>query len=343
MASSISDSVAVITGASSGIGRATALRLAGQQGTVVLASRQPDALQEVAWECQALGGRALAVPTDVTDEAQVQNLAREAIETFGRVDAWVNDAAVTLLGRFEEAPAEAFRKVIETNFFGYVHGARAVLPYFREQGRGVLINVASVVGKVGGPYATAYAASKSAIIGFSDSLRMELRDEPGIHVCTVLPATIDTPLFQHAANYADREVQAMPPVYAPEEVAEVIADLIESPRREATVGNARRMIALRTMAPAALTERMLAKKVETQHFQDRRNLNPNPGNLFEPMPQFNAVHGGWQEFEGKRQGPGRTVGTLALAAGMGAALYLLFGKRPAIPVRQRTRALRALL
>jgi NAD(P)-dependent dehydrogenase (short-subunit alcohol dehydrogenase family) len=341
MASTVSDFVVVITGASSGIGRATALRIAERRGTAVLASRQPDALREVARECEELGGRALPVPTDVTDEAQVRNLAREAAEAYGRIDAWVNDAAVTMMGRFEESPAEAFRRVMETNFFGYVHGARAVLPYFREQGQGVLINVASVIGKVGGPYATAYAASKSAVIGFSDSLRMELLDMPDIHICTVLPATIDTPLFQHAANYADRQVRAMPPVYAPEEAAEVIVQLIGNPQREVTVGNAGRMIALRRLGPAAVTERILAKKVEKQHFQDRPNTSPGPGNLFEPMPQFNAAHGGWQEFEKQAsQGPGQSMGALALVAGLGAALYWIFGDR-AVTSRSLSRTLRS--
>jgi short-subunit dehydrogenase len=325
MKSIISDTVAVITGASSGIGRATALRLAGEQGTVVLASRQADALQEVARECRERGGRALAVPTDVTDETQVQNLARQAIEAFGRIDVWLNDAAVTALGRFEAVPVEAFRQVIETNFFGYVHGARAVLPYFREQGHGTLINVASVVSRVGGPYATAYAASKAAILGFSDSLRMELRDTSGIQVCSVLPATIDTPLFQHAANFAGRAVRAMPPVYAPEEVAEAIADLIRHPRREVTVGNAGRMIALRNLAPMALSERLLASKVERRHFQDRPSGH-SPGNLFQPMPQFNAVHGGWMEDGNGARTAARIGGTLAVAAGLGALLYFMAGR-----------------
>lgn len=332
MASIISDTVTVITGASSGIGRATALRLAGEQGTVVLASRQADALQEVARECRERGGRALAVPTDVTDEAQVQNLARHAIEAFGRIDVWLNNAAVTALGEFEAVPSEVFRQVIETNFFGYVYGARAVLPYFREQQRGILINVASAVSKVGNPYATAYAASKAAILGFSDSLRMELRNIPGIHVCSVLPATIDTPLFQHAANFAGRAVQAMPPVYAPEEVAEAVTSLIRHPRREVTVGNAGRMIALRTLMPMALSERLLASKVERRHFQDRPS-GSSPGNLFQPMPQFNAVHGGWMEDGNGAQTAARIGGTLAVAAGLGALLYFMAGRPSAKSIR----------
>src|SRR5690606_21511524 len=138
------------------------------------------------------------------------------------------------------------RRVIETNLFGYVHGARTALPYFREQGCGTLINVASAVAAAPQPYTSAYVASKFAIRGLSDCLRMELSLDhvPDIHVCTVLPATVDTPLFQHAANYTGRAVQAMPPVYAAERVARAIVDLVTSPEREVFVGNAGRLMAL---------------------------------------------------------------------------------------------------
>jgi short-subunit dehydrogenase len=323
----ISDSVIVITGASSGIGRATAMKAAEQHGMVVLAARQADVLHEVVRECEQIGGRALAVKTDVTDEEQVRQLARRAVETYGRIDAWVNDAAVTMLSRFEDAPADAFRRVMETNFFGYIYGARAVLPYFHKQGYGVLINVASVEGKVAAPYASAYVASKFAVTGFSESLRMELRDTPDIHVCTIVPATIDTPLFQHAANYSGKAVQAMPPVYAPEEVAEAILQTIRHPKREVPVGNTRRMVAMRTLAPA-LAERAVAKKVERQHFQDRPGPD-SPGNLFEPIPEFDAVHGGWLNPRQNRRKTPWAANTLALLAGVGAALYLSSSRRSA--------------
>lgn len=326
MRARIADSVVVITGATSGIGRATALQVAGQRGAVVLAARQADALRELALECQERGGRALAVPTDVSDESQVQALAREAIQTFGHIDVWINDAAVTMLGRFEDCPVEAFRRVIDTNFFGYVHGARAVLPHFQERKRGTLINVASVVSRVGNPYATAYAASKAAVLAFSDSLRMELRHTPNIRVCSVLPATTDTPLFQHAANYAGRIVRAMPPVSAPEEVADTLVDLIVQPRREVKLGATGLMVALRTLTPG-LAERLLAYQVEHEHFQDRQS-GPTPGNVFTPMPEFNTVRGGWLENgqPARRLTAGGTG--LALAAGLGALAYLM-AARPA--------------
>lgn len=196
----------------------------------------------------------------------------------------MNNAAVILFARIEEAPYEAYRKVIETNLFGYIYGARAVLPYFREQGSGTLINVSSVVGKIGSPYISAYTTSKFGIIGLSTSLRMELLDVPDIHVCTVLPASIDTPLFQHAGNFTGRAVKPVEPIYRAEQVANAIVALARRPRREIMVGNAgRRQALMYTLAPG-LTEPRYAKQVEKHHFQDTA-APQSPGNLFKPMEQ----------------------------------------------------------
>ncbi|MDB6017989.1 MAG: Short-chain dehydrogenase/reductase [Pedosphaera sp.] len=323
----IAGSVVVITGASSGIARATALMIAEQRGSVVLASRQEKVLQEVAAECVERGGEALAVRTDVTDERQVQELSRRAVERFGRIDVWVNAAAVALYAKFEEAPADTFRRVIETNLFGYIHGARVALPIFRRQGQGMLINIASVFGKVGAPYVSAYATSKFAVTGFSESLRAELRDEPEIHVCTILPATIDTPIFQHAANFTGRALQALPPVYRPEKVARAIVSCILNPKREVNVGAAAKQVAMLQKFSTPLAERVVAAKVERQHFK-RQATGAFPGNMFISMPQYNRVSGGWLKAQRRSRSRLMVVAALLTVAGV-AAYYVRFNRRQA--------------
>lgn len=297
MARKLRDSVVVITGASSGIGKASAKLFANKGAALVLGARREDQLQELVTECEQMGGRAIAVQVDVSDEDEVQNLARQAIENYGRIDVWVNNAAVSLFGRFEEAPPEAFRQVIETNLFGYVYGARAALPYMREQGSGVIINNSSVFGTMGAPYLSAYVTSKFAIRGFSESLRQELVDEKNIHVCTILPASIDTPIFQHAANYTGRAVKPMRPVYDADMVASRIVHLAQHPKQEVVIGNAGRAIRMQRRFMPFVSEKMMAKQVDMDHFKDEP-AEPSPGNVFEPVEYGTDISGGWKSPDG---------------------------------------------
>ncbi|MDY7232551.1 SDR family oxidoreductase [Hyalangium rubrum] len=307
MPSKLSRSVVVVTGASSGIGRASALRFARKGAAVVLTARNEPALREVASECEQLGARTLVLPADVTDEAAVKELARIVVAAFGRLDVWVNNAAVALFARFEDAPPEAFRQVIETNLFGYVHGARAALPYFRKQNGGVLINVSSVFGPGGAPYLSAYIASKYAIRGLSSCLRQESRDT-GIHVVTVLPASVDTPMFQHAANFCGRDAQPLEPVYPAEQVARAIVRSALRPRREVFVGKPRRSKGLLSRVSPSLGERRAARK-EGEARRPSALAPPSPGNLFAPMPPA-EVSGGWRRATYVRKG--LLLGLLAL-------------------------------
>jgi NADP-dependent 3-hydroxy acid dehydrogenase YdfG len=283
-----------LTGASSGIGRATGLAFAHRGGLVVLAARRGDALEELARHCQAAGSRALAVPTDMTDEAAVAELARRAVERFGHIDIWVNNAGVYLLGSLEATPPEAFRQVLETNFFGYVHGARAVLPHFRDQGHGVLINNASVYSHLAAPWLTAYVSSKFAVRGFSEALRQELADLPDVHVCTVSPSPVDTPIFASTANYSGRAVKAPPPTYPPEQVASAILASALHPKRERIVGGAGRLATLmETVAPHQF-ERVNRRYVDGLQFA----AEPAPatdGNLSASSSDRHArTRGGWR-------------------------------------------------
>lgn len=333
----LSDAVVVITGPSSGIGRSAARMFASRGATVVLAARREAALQEVATECRNAGGNALVVPTDVSEENQVRALADKALEQFGRIDVWVNNAAVTLFARFEEAPPDIYDQVIKTNLFGYIYGARAALPIFREQGHGVLVNVASMVSYVGQPYTSAYVTSKHAIRGLGECLRMELMDEREIHVSTVLPASIDTPLFHHAANYTGRGARAMEPVYPAELVAATIVRMAEKPQREAMVGNSARMLGkLHTIAPS-LAERLMARMVDRNHLQ-HHPAPPQPGNVKTPMAEWTGVSGNWRDEPPDNRSLASTAAVVLAIAAVPAA-YLLW-QRHSRQNRRWTRLLR---
>jgi NAD(P)-dependent dehydrogenase (short-subunit alcohol dehydrogenase family) len=333
----ISNSVVVITGASSGIGRAAALAFVKKGASVVVASRREQPLHEIAAQCEILGGRALSVPTDVTDEAAVRSLARRAVERFGRLDIWVNNAAVTLFARFEEAPPEVYRRVIETKLFGFIHGARAALPYFREQGSGVLVNNASLAGKLSQPYLSAYVAANHGVRGLSMSLRQELLLEGAeeIHVCTVLPASIDTPLYQHAGNYTGRAAEPLPPVYTPEQVAETFIRLAENPRHEVYVGTAARTLSLQSLLAPETTERRLAVMTDKLQLPKEKPAPPREGNIFAPLPEWTSIRGGWTVNGHLPLRHAALVGAAVLAPVLIAA-WFRFGMKTALPRRNAT-------
>jgi NAD(P)-dependent dehydrogenase (short-subunit alcohol dehydrogenase family) len=184
--------------------------------------------------------------------------------------------------------------VIETNLFGYVHGAKAALRQFRMQGRGVLVQNASIVGRTAKPDSTAYATSKFAIRGLSEALRQEVLDQPGIQVCTVLPSVIDTPFFQHAANFSGRRVQAAPPVYTAEEVAETVVEMVERPRAEVIVGGFGKIAAAQKVISPGFTVWLTGRLLHRGFLSDDPS-GDTQGALFAPMEDGRAVDGGWRE------------------------------------------------
>jgi short-subunit dehydrogenase len=292
MTSSLYGSVVVLTGASSGIGRETAVQMAKEGARLVLAARDEDALEEVVQACNERGAEAIAVATDVSLEDEVEALRDTAIDRFGGIDVWVNDAASYMMGRVDQVPSEAVRRLFEVNVMGVVHGSKAALSHFKERNKGVIINIGSVAGKAPYALASAYCATKHAVHGFTEALRQELATTP-IQACLIVPATVDTPLFEHAANYTGRTIEAMRPIYPASRVAEAIVDCAKHPRREVAIGAVPRVMAAVSSAAPALYERMQPKMVEQDHLGEAEQ-GISTGNLFLPE-QPHEVGGRWRE------------------------------------------------
>jgi short-subunit dehydrogenase len=228
--------VIVITGASSGICLATALAAAHQGAQVVLAARSGETLDDIVGEINDQGGQAIAMQVDVANRAQVQQLAERAVERFGRIDTWINGAGVSIYGRLDEVDDDASRRLFETNFWGVVNGSLAALPYLRRNG-GALINIGSEASEAAIPLQAMYSASKHAVKGFTDGLRLELEaDKAPVSVTLIQPTAVDTPYPEHAANYLAQEPKLPTPMIEPEKVAQAILDAATSPTRSTKVG-----------------------------------------------------------------------------------------------------------
>jgi short-subunit dehydrogenase len=249
----LKDQTIVITGASSGIGLATARMAAKRGARVLLTSRNEDDLRRAANEINGSGGRAAYAVADVAKPEELDRVAERAVREFGGIDTWVNNAGVSIYGKLTEVPLEDKKQLFETNFWGVVNGCRTAVRVMRARG-GVIINVGSIVSDRAVPLQGIYSASKHAVLGYTDALRMELEhDKVPIVVTLVKPSAINTPYVEHARNYMDEAPTLPPPIYAPDVVAEAILRCAEKRVREITVGGGGRatavlgMVAPRTM------------------------------------------------------------------------------------------------
>lgn len=319
--------VVVITGASSGIGRVTAVRFGAEGAAVVLAARGRRALDATAIEVEAAGGTALVVPTDVADFGQVQALARTAAERFGRIDTWVNGASVSLYGTMSDLEVPDIARLVQVNLMGQVHGVKAVLPIMRSQGTGTIIAVSSGLGARSVPLQVPYSASKRAVIGLMEGLRMEERRAgTGVVLTTVLPSSINTPLFDHAPSAMAVRPAPIPPVYDPAVVADAIVFAAAHPRRDLYVGAAAALLDLLERVSPSLADRVLAVGGQAFRRQQRSEPDGGQGNLYESavtgegsargqFGRFAFRHSAYTRVFGRHPNLGRaTAATAALLA-----------------------------
>lgn len=228
---SISQKTVVITGASSGVGLAAAEAFAKEGCNLVLAARGKEALDETVAICEALGASAIAVPTNVSEFKEVEHLAEKALEVNGSIDFWINNAGVMATGKFEETPIEVIDQVIKTNLLGYMHGARTVLPIFKKQKHGVLINNISIGGWMPAPYGTAYSASKYGIRGMVECLQGEVSDEPDIHIVGLYPSIQRSTGNMHSAKYSGLDFKIPPTASDPKKLAAAMVEMAKNPRK----------------------------------------------------------------------------------------------------------------
>lgn len=328
---SLHDQVIVITGASSGIGLATA-RLAAERGAkVVVAARNTAALDQLVVEIRAAGGDALAVTVDVGKEEDVKALATATINKYGRFDTWVNNAGASVYGDMVDVDPADHRRVIETNFWGVVNGSLEAARHFRvTKTAGALINVGSVLSDRAIPFQGMYCASKHAVKGFTDSLRMELEEaKVQVSVSLVKPSSIDTPFPQHARNYFEEEPSLPAPLYSPDAVARAILHCAETPERDVTVGFGGKALVLAGAVAPRTTDRAMEATMRGLLKKGEPPRNP-AGTLHRParsaeLKARGDYRGPVLPFSPYTAAGLHPVLTATLAVGAGLAAVALFG------------------
>jgi NAD(P)-dependent dehydrogenase (short-subunit alcohol dehydrogenase family) len=286
----LQDRVVVITGASSGLGRAAALEFARQRSILVLSARRAGALADTARQCREIGARALTYQADVSREEQVRALVQEALKATGQLDVWINNAGITCFAPLESELFDEHRQVLETNLFGAIYAARAVIPIFRRQGHGAMVNVGSVLSKIGQPFVPSYVISKFGLQGLTETLRSALADMPNIQVSSLLPYAMDTEHFEHGANDMGRGAHPLSPLQPPEKVARALVELVRSGGRQRLVPRSAALgLALHFLLPQT-TERLLLDVLRKWHF-GAEALTRTSGNVQAPVHDSGAIHG----------------------------------------------------
>lgn len=265
----LTDQVIVITGASSGIGLATAEAAAEKGAKLVLAARSEHTLNDILNRLTSAGKEVIVVRCDVAERRQVEQVAEAAISHFGRIDTWINNAGQGLYGRLEEVTEADSRRLFDINFWGVVNGSLAALPHLKKNG-GALINLGSEVSEAYVPLLGMYTATKHAVKGFTDVLRVEVEDldKAPVSVTLIQPTAVDTPFPQHARNYQGQEPMLPSPMIEPQKVAEAILEAAVSPTREKRVGTMAKINTTMASLLPGMADRMAAKQAERQHYDE---------------------------------------------------------------------------
>lgn len=258
----LNEQVIVITGASSGIGLKTAESAAKAGAKVVLAARSDETLRDIVAGLNAVGSNAVAVTADVSDRAQVEEIAETAIQTFDRIDTWINNAGLAIYGRLDEVSEEDSRRLFDINFWGVVNGSLVALPHLKSKG-GALINVGSEVSEAAAPLLGMYSASKHAVKGFTDALRIEIEhvDKSPVSITLIQPTAVDTPFDEHGRNYMDKQPDLPTPMIDPQDVADAILKAAIKPTRDIRVGAMSKINTFVAKNIPAIGDRMAAKQV----------------------------------------------------------------------------------
>ena len=284
----------LVTGASSGIGRATAIQLAGRGARLILVARGRESLEEAAAEARAAGAEAALVrPADVTDEDAVQAAVDDAVAEFGRVDVVVHAAQVMAYGRIEDVPRKVYEQVVDVALHGTAVVARVVLPLFRKQGAGHLVVVNSLLGNIATPLLGSYVAAKWGQLGLVRVLQQETRDEPGISVSVVQPGGVNTPIYVQAASWTGSTGRPPPPVYSPQRVARTVLSTLDRPRRIVQAGFFNPLITAGFRLVPGVFDVLVGPLLQRMAIADG-DVPPTEGNVFESRPAGNATEGRWR-------------------------------------------------
>jgi len=284
----------LITGGSSGIGRATALELAGRGANLVLVARGEESLDDTADQARAAGAAEVLVHSaDVTDEEAIRAAVDGAVQKFGRLDSVVHAAQVMAYGTIEELPREVFEAVVETAVHGTAVVARVVLPLFREQGRGHLLVVNSLLGQVATPLMGSYVAAKWGQLGLVRVLQQEVRDAPGVEVSIIQPGGVDTPIYFQAASWTGSTGRPPPPVYSAERLGRRVVALLDRPRRQVQAGIFNPLITAGFRLLPGLYDNLVGPLLQRMAIAND-DVPPTEGNVFRSQPGGNATEGRWR-------------------------------------------------